>query len=301
MIACLLMATLLKGVFSGLGVIFTERLAQVGTAQLRKQLFHSTLGMDLDQFQQEEESQLLSRLTYDLEQICEGLRVLFGRTLGEPLKMAVCLAGAAWICWRLLLISLVLTPLALLVLVLLSRSLKRANRRALEEISGIYGVFSDSLRGIRIVKAFTMERWERRKADQASRRLYVRAMRVAFYDALVRPSLEATGMVVIGVAILAGAYLVMNQQTHLLGVRVTPRPLSISSIMLFFGFLAGTSDPARKLSGILRRLQRAAAASDRVYELLDRISTTADPVGGAGFAAAPGGTPFSRRPFRLYA
>ena len=269
-IALLLAGTLLKGLFTGLSIVLTERLAQVGTVQLRKRLFRHSLDLELQPFQQEEASQLMSRLTFDLEQICEGLRALFGRTLGEPLKMVACLAGAAYICWRLLLISLVLTPLALVVLSLLSRSLKRANKRVLEEMSSIYSVIGDSLRGIKIVKAFTMERLERRRADQASRRLCRKAMRVALFDALVRPTLETMGMIVICVAILAGAYLVLNEKTHLLGLRVTDRPLSISSMMLFFGFLAGTSDPARKFSGILARLQRAAAAADRVYELLDR-------------------------------
>jgi ATP-binding cassette subfamily B protein/subfamily B ATP-binding cassette protein MsbA len=185
------------------------------------------------------------------------------------LKLAACLAGAAWISWRLLLISLIFTPLALIVLTGLSRSLKRASRRALEEMSTIYAVLADSLRGIKIVKAFTMERFERRRADQAARRFYQKAMRVARYDALVRPSLETMGMIVVLVAVLAGAHLVLHQQTHLFGLRVTSRPLSISSMMLFFGFLTGTSDPARKLSGILSRLQRAAAAADRVSELFD--------------------------------
>jgi subfamily B ATP-binding cassette protein MsbA len=76
-------------------------------------------------------------------------------------------------------------------------------------------------------------------------------------------------MTIILVAVLAGAHLVLHEETHLFGLQVTSRPLSISSMMLFFGFLAGTSDPARKLSGILNRLQRAAAAADRVWELLD--------------------------------
>ena len=294
-----MVGTLFKGVFVGLSVILTERLAQVGTTQLRKRLFHRSLALELEQFHQEEASQLMSRLTNDLEQVCEGLRSLFGRTLGEPLKMAVCLAGAACVCWRLLLISLIVSPLALLVIARLSRSLKRANRRTLEEMSSIYAVLADSLRGIKIVKAFTMERLERRRADHASRRLAAKSMRVAVYDALVRPCLETMGMVIVCIAVLVGAYLVLNEQTHLLGVRISHRPLSVSSMMLFFGFLAGTSDPARKLSGILGRLQRGAAAADRVYELLDRRSTLVASAAAPSLAAAPPSDPFPGRAFRL--
>jgi subfamily B ATP-binding cassette protein MsbA len=78
-------------------------------------------------------------------------------------------------------------------------------------------------------------------------------------------------------ALLAGAYLGINQETHLLGIRMTYRPLDFGSLMLFFGLLAGVSDPARKMSEVFSRIQRAAAASDRIYQLLDREPTIVEP------------------------
>ena len=39
--------------------------------------------------------------------------------------------------------------------------------------------------------------------------------------------------------------------------------MSFATLLLFFGLLSGVSDPARKLSEIFSRIQRAAAASDR--------------------------------------
>jgi ATP-binding cassette subfamily B protein/subfamily B ATP-binding cassette protein MsbA len=47
--------------------------------------------------------------------------------------------------------------------------------------------------------------------------------------------------------------------------------------MVFFGFLIGTSDPARKLSGVIGNLQAGSAAADRVYALLDRQPAIVDP------------------------
>jgi ATP-binding cassette subfamily B protein/subfamily B ATP-binding cassette protein MsbA len=55
------------------------------------------------------------------------------------------------------------------------------------------------------------------------------------------------------------------------------RPISLGALLVFYGLLAGTSDPARKLSEIFSRVQRAAAASDRVFALLDREPTISDP------------------------
>ncbi len=276
-VAFLFTGTLVKVLFLAASTVLTERLAQGGIVHLRKQLFAHVLALPLARLQADDSGQLISRMTYDVDQVTVGLRMLFGRTLREPLKMLACLIGAALICWRLMAFSLLIAPVAVYAISQLNRSLKRANKRALEEMSQIYSVLGDSLRGIKIIQAFTAERTERRRFDVVSRRFFRRAMRVSVYDALVRPSVEMLGIGVICIAILAGGYLVLNEQTHLLGIRISNRPLSISSIMLFFGLLAGISDPARKLSGVIARLQRAAAAADRLYEVIDQTESLPRP------------------------
>ena len=261
--------TLIKGLFLAASTILTEHLAQTGTLRLRSQLFEKTLNMDLQDIERTGRKELLSRFTYDLEQITIGLRMLFGRSLREPLKIVCCLIGTAFVCWRLLILSLILAPLAAILVGTLNKALRRANRRALDEMSNIYNALSESLRSIKVVKAFVGEEQEKQKMTDAGQKFRHRAMRVAGFDALVRPTVEMMGIATICIAVLGGAYLVLNEQTHIFGIQIANRPLSISSMMLFFGLLAGTSDPARKLSGVIGKLQRAAAAADRVYELYD--------------------------------
>jgi subfamily B ATP-binding cassette protein MsbA len=111
-------------------------------------------------------------------------------------------------------------------------------------------------------------------------------MRVAALDSLTRVNTEVLGVGVICLAILAGGYLVLNQETHLLGMKMTDRPLSFGALMVFYGFLIGTSDPARKLSGVIGSLQAGSAAADRVYALLDRQPTIVDPPAPQHLAAA---------------
>jgi len=77
--------------------------------------------------------------------------------------------------------------------------------------------------------------------------------------------------------ILAGGWLVLRGDTHLLGVKITDRPLELPALVLFFAFLAGAADPVRKLSDVYGQLQRAAAAADRVFEILDRPVQISDP------------------------
>ena len=88
-------------------------------------------------------------------------------------------------------------------------------------------------------------------------------MRIAFYNALSKPITELLGIGVISLALIGGAFLALNQETHLLGIRMSDQPLTIPKLMTFFAFLAGVSDPARKLSDILAQIQGGAAAAER--------------------------------------
>lgn len=273
----LMVGTLVKDWFLVFSSIMVDRLTNLVTFDLRKQFYRRTLRLEMAAFGDQGTSELMSRFTYDLESMSSGMQVLFGKATREPLKALVCLLGAGFICWRLLLLSLIVAPGAAFVMNRLSKSLKRANRKAMEEMSELYGILSETFSGIKVVKAFTMERYERRRFHRKTKDYYLKSMRIARYNALVRPVTEFMGISMISLAIIAGAYLVLNRETHLLGIRMTNRPLELSELMVFFGLLAGVSDPARKLSEVYGVLQRAAAAADRVFQALDREPAIQDP------------------------
>lgn len=276
-IVFLLAGTVIKGLFTVVHSILCDRMSQLAAYDLRTVFFRRTLHMELARFNQDGTSDLMNRFTSDTESVASGINELVGKLVREPLKLIVCLVGAGWVCWRLLVFSLVLAPPAAMLIRWLGRSLKRANRRAMEEMSQIYGVLDETFQGIKVVKAFTMERQERRRFHQIGKNYFLRAMRIAYLDALSRPLIELLGLIMICAAGLVGAYLSINGHTHLFGIKMCNAPLDRGMLMLFYGFLAGTSDPARKLAEVFSRLQRGSAAATRIYQLLDREPTIVDP------------------------
>ncbi len=273
----LLAATAVKEVFLISQTVLVARLAELGTFELRKEFFKRTLKMDVATFSAEGTGELMSRFTHDMAILSSGINTLLGKLVREPLKMAACLLGAAFICWRLLILSLVVAPVAAWAIRWLAKTLKRANRRAMEEMAQLYNTLDESFRGIKIVKAFTMERQERNRFHLNSKQYYHKAMRIARYDSLTSPLTEIMGILTICLAVMAGAWLVLQGETHLLGIRMSYRPLDIGSLLVFFGLLAGVADPARKLSDVFTRIQAAGAAADRIYALLDRQPKVRDP------------------------
>ena len=273
----LMVATVAKSAFISSNLILLERLVQLVAFDIRKELYHHTLRMDLSEFGEQRVGPLMSRFNMDLQCLSNGLRCLFGKALLEPFKAMACLAGAAFISWRLLLFSLLLAPLAALLIRTLARSIKRANRRAMEENAQLMNVLSEAFHGMQTVKAFTMEKHERLRFHVVSKKCLRKAMRIALYNALAKPATELLGLGMIFTTLIAGAYLILNQETHLLGIRLTDRPMSVAALLCFYGLLVGASDPARRLSDLLNSLQAGVAAADRLFPLLDRLPQIADP------------------------
>jgi ATP-binding cassette, subfamily B, bacterial MsbA len=276
-IGLLLVGTFVKSMFLYFNQLLVNRVSQLSIIDLRKEFYRRTLRTDVARFTADGTSELMSRFTYDMENLLTAMQEFFGKLVREPLKMVACLVGAGWVSWRLLLFSLILAPPAAFLIRRLAKALKRANRKLMEEMTEMYEILDETFQGIKAVKAFTMERHERRRFHLSNKQYYEKSMRIGRYDALTRPLTELLGIGTISVAMLAGAYLVLNQATHVFGIRLCDEPLSLSMMVVFYGMLAGTSDPARKLSEVFSRIQRGAAAADRIYQLIDRKPSIVNP------------------------
>lgn len=270
----------LKGVFIYLNESLVGSVTQLTMFDLRNELFRHTMKMDLAALTKTGSGDLMTRFTNDMENLAVGLETLIGKVIREPLKAISCITIACWINWRLTLVVLAIVPVAVILISAIGRSMKRASKRYLESMSSIYRILQEGLQGIKIVKAFTAEPHERRRFFQETKNYFHKAMRIVRLEALTSPVTELVGVCAITVAVLIGAFLVIGntkyEQTHVLGIRMAEAPMDPETLAALYTLLAGVSDPARKLSNVYGRMQRAAAASDRIFGFLDEHPSIVD-------------------------
>jgi ATP-binding cassette subfamily B protein/subfamily B ATP-binding cassette protein MsbA len=94
-------------------------------------------------------------------------------------------------------------------------------------------------------------------------------MKMILYTGLSKPFTELIGVGMIAITVCAGAYLIVNQATHIFFIKICDEPMTLSSLLVFFGLLIGASDPLRKLSGVFTSIYTGAIAADSLYPLLD--------------------------------
>lgn len=240
---------------------------------LRNRFYRNAIHLDVGQFSEQGTTELMARFTNDMESLSAGLKMLFGKVVAEPLRVVSCVIIACLINWQLTVLFLILVPIAATILYRVGRIMRQATRRVLERMSSIYKILQETFLGIRVVKAFTMEAYERRRFREATRDYAQRAQMVVNLEAMTDPVIEVLGVTAVALALLTGSYLVLTKHTHLFGMRMANSPLEPESMLQLYILLAAIADPVRKLSSVFTRLQSGFAAADRIFAFIDRQPT----------------------------
>ncbi|MEM6330824.1 MAG: ABC transporter ATP-binding protein [Planctomycetota bacterium] len=289
MVGVVLVLTMIKNVFLVGNLVSTTWAVQRASVALQRQYMGCVARLDMDGYNRLGVSQLVTNFTETLEHVTRGLHILLGASIREPLKIIACGIGAAIISWRMLLFAMVTAPLAAGLIWLLARGIRRTTNAQVGESIYLNKLVFETISALPVVQAFTMEGPTEDSIHGAARQRAGRTVKASFFIALTKPVVEVLGIASVGAALLCGAYLMINQETHLFGLRMISQPLSIGQMLAFFGLLIGMTDPARKLSETFSVLQVSAAAADRLYAILDSEPTIHEPANPTPMAGRDGG------------
>jgi ATP-binding cassette subfamily B protein/subfamily B ATP-binding cassette protein MsbA len=266
----LLTVSILKGFLLVIGAILDARVAERTVLDMRRIFYRKALELDQRRIDCIGTSNMMTHLSYNMTMISGGLRMFYGKCFREPLKMISCLSVAAWISWPLLLISLIIVPAGAFLIHSVSRRMKKSTEIELAGMSAIFQTLIETFKAVKTVRIFNRERTERARFKENASTLYDMQIRIAMYDSLLRPITEVLSIISISLSMLVGAYLVLNQQTHLFGlIKISDTPMSPTVLLLFYSMLAGAADPARKMSEIVNVIVRGGTACENLYCTFD--------------------------------
>ena len=215
LIGLVILGVATKGFFMFLQEVLVADVMQRTQFDIRNLFFRRTINLDLASFSDQGSSELMARFTNDMDSFGQGLVTLISKLIREPMRVAMCLGRCALFNWRLTCLTLVVVPISAATTYRVGKIMKRAMTRSLESMSSIYKILQESFQGIKVVKAFAMERVERRRFFVETKNFYRKAIRVAMIDAMSDPVLEMLTLMTVAIALLAGSYLVLKKTIFL--------------------------------------------------------------------------------------
>ncbi len=227
---------------------------------LREECYNVALRQPITFFAEQGTTDTMSRFVQDSSELGQANITLFGKTLVEPAKAVASLIGAFIISWEMTLVALIAGPFAGLLIAKFGKIIRRSTKKALENWADMLAVLEETLTGIRVVKAYTMEAAERKRFHRVNRQLYKQQRRMARIDSATSPAIEAMGLTIGMLAAGGAGYLVLNHKID----------MDIEDLITWMVLLAAMFDPIRKLSKVATRFQRGDAAAERIFEIRDR-------------------------------
>jgi subfamily B ATP-binding cassette protein MsbA len=245
-----------KGLFTFFSSFFMKAVGNKVVKTMRDRLYEHILYQSSAYFDRAKTGDLMSRLTNDVDRIQQAVSTSMSDLIEESLILVGLLVAMFLIDWRLALISFIVLPLAVVPLAAFSRKLKKRGRQSQAKMAEMYGLIHEAISGQKVVKAFTMERFEIRKFLQASQRYFRINLRLAWISALSSPFMEIIGAVV-------GAFLLYLGSSRIGKSQMSPGDFGAFIVAIFNMFT-----PIKRLSLANNVVQQATACLDRIQEVL---------------------------------
>ena len=231
--------------------------AQKVIYEIRNEAYESIQRQSLAFFDKIDTGQLMSRATTDTERIGRFLTFPFRMLVQTAFLLTGVITSMIMIDWELTVASFMVISLILVNFSLYGKKIRPVISRSREHFGELTSILWENISGIRVVRAFAMEDYEREKFQRPNR---------AYYDAMVKAAvLRAIFLPITG---LIGGFVTVII-FWLGGIRVIEGRLSIDMLYVFSSYAFMLIRPMSMLGMIWTGYQRMAAAGERVFQIIE--------------------------------
>ena len=227
------------------------------TMRLRNDIYHHITILPVSYFTSQRKGDLISRMSNDIADIEWGVLTSVISLGKDPINIILFAAALIFISPRLFLYFLIIMPIAVWLIGLIGKSLRRNSAEGQNRLGQLFALLEESLAGIRTILSFGQEQRRINRFSQTNDD-YARTMiRVAERRELSSPLSEILLTLGLVFILILGGMAVLNGEI-------------LSSVFILFIILfARLIPPVQSMVRVYNNLQKANAAAQRVFEVMD--------------------------------
>jgi len=253
-----------KGLFTFLSSFFMRSVGLRIVWKIRNDLFDRLIHQSSSFFDRNPTGELMSRLTSDVDRIQEAVSGSTADFMREILVLIALLIAIFYLDLHLALAAFVIAPLALGLLMIFSKKLKKRGKLNQIKMAHIFGLLHETIAGNKVVKAFTMEKFELKKFYEATLSYFRSSLRYALISSLSSPFMEFIGGIV-------GAFILIVGTSRIKEGYISPGDFGAFVMAIFMMY-----DPIKRLSRANNSIQQGLAGFERVQEIMNSIPQVKD-------------------------
>ena len=224
---------------------------------VRSVLFRKFQKMPLSYYDRQQTGTVMSYITNDVSAMQSAIVDNLIELVTESSILIGSLAMMIYLDWKLSLLTLMTIPLVGFAMKIFGRKLKRSSTVIQERAAEITSLLQESISAIRVVKSFVRETYEIRRFEEQNWKNFQAAMKNVKLTSLLTPTVEFLAAIAVTFIVWFGGYEVVNEV------------ITAGELVAFLTYAVNLANPVKRLSRVYAAIQRAMAAADRVFAVMD--------------------------------
>lgn len=265
----------LKNLFLYLSYYILNPLKNRMVTRLRSEMYAQILRLPIGYFTERRKGDLMSRMSNDIGEVEGSVVGTLEGWFRDPLTIIINLSFLLYLSPTLTLFIFLCIPVMGFVIGRISRSLKRHSEEVAKKHGESFSIMDETLGGLRVIKAFNIEKMLFGRFDRANEDLLAAKNRIGYRRDLASPVSELMGVFFFCIILWYGGRMVLGGDLKL-------------EASVFLGYMAmfyNIINPAKSLSTSFSNMQKGTAAIARIEEVLQAPVTVDDNVNGKQLAS----------------
>ncbi len=251
---------LLRGIANYCQIYLMDYVGHSIITSLRNILFSKIQDLPLSFFHKEKTGALMSRVINDVNIMKSMVSNAVTGALKDSFTIICLTIVIFYRDWKMAIFALIILPIAFFPIVKFGRILRRVSISFQESVADLSSFLHETFFGTKIVKAFGMEAYEKKRFYDKTLKLFKLEMKAVIARSLTAPVMEFLGGLGVAFIIWYGGSKVIA---------------GTSTAGTFFSFMAAVImlyEPVKKISRLNNAIQQGLAATDRVFDIIDKES-----------------------------
>ena len=262
----IIIVTLIKGLATYTHSYQMSKVAHAIIAKLQTQMFEKLMYLNLKFYNESKSGNLISRLINDTYYLRLAIVKSVTGVIKDVLVIIFLLGNMFYQSWTLTLFAFFAFPLALWPIRKIGKSIRKITYTIQNEIAVFSNVLAESIKGIRQVKAYSREDFEKKRAFETIGFIQKYFTKSAFISNRLSPLMEFIGSLAVALSIYAGGVFVLNES------------MTTGQFMSFLVSLLLAYQPVKALGNLNISVQEGLAGAERIFKLLDTSETNIESI-----------------------
>ena len=228
---------------------------------IRKAVFEKLQRLSLDFYDKNKTGTIMSYVTNDVGALQSAMVENVVEMVTESVILIASIVMMIYLDWRLFLVTFSTFPVVLLFIDQFGKRIRKSGSRIQEAAADITSVLQETVSSARVIKSFVREDYEINRFEKENIKNFRANMKYAQLSATLTPTIEFVAAVGVTIILWYGGNSVIDGQ------------ITAGSLVAFLTYAVNISNPIKRLSRVIGNIQKAMAAGQRVFGILDLPET----------------------------